>query len=260
MLRAEGLSKSYPGGRQVLCDANLHLPAGETLAVVGPSGCGKSTLLYLLCGLAAPDAGRVLLDGREVTGPSPEISIILQDYGLLPWKTVLANVALGLKIAGVPRRERSDRAAKQLALLGLGGREADFPGQLSGGEQQRVAIARAFACEPKVMLMDEPFSSLDAITREKLQETLLAAWTAHRVPFLLVTHSVEEAVFLGRRILLLAGSPARVQASFDNPVFGTPGARASRQAFELAAAVRAAMADALHHPSCQPCTSSCATS
>jgi ABC-type nitrate/sulfonate/bicarbonate transport system ATPase subunit len=256
VLRAVGLCKSYPGGRQVLSAASLDLPAGETLAVVGPSGCGKSTLLYLLCGLAAPDAGQVLLDGRTVSGPSPQISIILQDYGLLPWKTVLANVALGLKIAGVPRRERNTRAAQQLKALGLGGREADFPGQLSGGEQQRVAIARAFACEPKVMLMDEPFSSLDAITREKLQETLLAAWTERRVPFLLVTHSVEEAVFLGRRIVLLAGSPARVRASFDNPVFATPGARVSREAFELAAAVRAAMAEAHDAP---PCESSCAT-
>lgn len=260
MLEVRGLEKWYapPGApsacgcvpaRQVLRDVDFRLSRDQTLAVVGPSGCGKTTLLYALCGLARPDAGQVLLDGEPVRGPGPgsgpgsggEMAIILQDYGLLPWKTVLENVALGLKIRGVGRAERNAEAARILADMGLAGREADYPARLSGGEQQRVAIARAYALRPKLLLMDEPFSSLDAITRERLQETLLATWRTAGVPFLLVTHSVEEAAFLGRRILVMAGSPATIVARFDNPGCGAPGYRGAPEFYERVREVRAAM-------------------
>ncbi|MGE4293196.1 MAG: ABC transporter ATP-binding protein [Desulfovibrio sp.] len=233
MLQAESLTLAYRQGGPILRDVSLSLKQGQTLAVVGPSGCGKTTLLYALSGLARPRSGRVLLQGRPVERPCPEISIILQDYGLLPWRTVLQNVALGLKIQGVGRKEREERARAQLADLGIVGRDNDFPGALSGGEQQRVAIARAFVGSPSVLLMDEPFSSLDALTREKLQQTLLEAWSGRRTPYLLVTHSLEEAVFLGGRILVLAGRPAKAAAWFENPGFGTPGHRDSDAYFRL---------------------------
>ncbi|MGE4553017.1 MAG: ABC transporter ATP-binding protein [Desulfovibrionaceae bacterium] len=237
MLEARGLRVCYGGG-PVLEDLSLRLGADETLAVVGPSGCGKTTLLYRLCGLSGVQAGEVFLDGRPVTAPTPDISIILQDFGLLPWRTVLGNVALGLKIRGVPRAERRAAARAMLADLGMAGRDADYPATLSGGEQQRVAIARAFVGAPRVLLLDEPFSSLDALTRERLQATLLDIWRRRRTPYVLVTHSLEEAVFLGRRILVLSGRPARLAAEFVNPVFGAPDCRERPEYFELLRALR----------------------
>lgn len=233
MLRAESLTLAYRKGCPVLADVSLTLAQGQTLAVVGPSGCGKTTLLYALSGLARPEAGRVFLQGHPVDKPCPEISIILQDYGLLPWRTVLQNVALGLKIRGMDRKKREELARQQLADVGIVGRDNDFPGALSGGEQQRVAIARAFVSSPAVLLMDEPFSSLDALTREKLQQTLLDTWSGRRTPYLLVTHSLEEAVFLGGRILVLAGRPATAAAWFDNPGFGSAGHRDSDGYFRM---------------------------
>jgi ABC-type nitrate/sulfonate/bicarbonate transport system ATPase subunit len=241
VLVADGLSKSYPNAAPVLKDVSLRLPADETLAIIGPSGCGKTTLLYLLCGLLLPDHGTVTLNGRSIRRTTPRIAIILQDFGLLPWKTVLANVTLGLKLAGLPKAVRGRRAGELLEELGLSGREHDYPSQLSGGEQQRVAIARALALQPELLLMDEPFSSLDAITREKLQHILLDAWRERRIPYMLVTHSVEEAVFLGRRILLLAARPASIVASFTNDGFGDPAYRHSEAYFHMIRTVRQAM-------------------
>jgi NitT/TauT family transport system ATP-binding protein len=238
VLEAKNLGKTFPDGREVLAGVSLSIGRGQTLAVVGPSGCGKTTLLYMLCGLAAPSTGEVKLNGRPVAGCTPEVSIILQDYGLLPWKSVLDNVALGLKVQGVPKAEREDRARALIAEMGLAGRERDYPGNLSGGEQQRVAIARAFALEPSVLLMDEPFSSLDAITREKLQGILLAAWREREVPYVLVTHSVDEAVFLGGRILVMGGCPARVIADVENPGFAENGRREHKDYFETTRKIR----------------------
>ncbi len=238
MLQATAITKTYRAGDDILRDVSLELGEGETLAVVGPSGCGKTTLLYLLSGLSRPDAGLVTLDGREITSPTPEISIILQDYGLLPWRTVGQNVALGLKIRGVSARDRRAMAAEQLAALGMAGREGEYPGNLSGGEKQRVAIARAFACRPRYLLMDEPFSSLDALTRERLQQILLDIWSRSHVPYVLVTHSLEEAAFLGRRILVLTGRPSQVTARFDNPFSGDPDLRQRTEYFDLLRALR----------------------
>lgn len=232
MLEASHLTKAYDG-RGVLEDVSFALGREESLAVVGPSGCGKSTLLYILGGLAAPDAGSVLLEGVPVTAPRPDISIILQDYGLLPWRSIIDNVALGLKIQGVPKAERIERAREQLAEVGITERDRDFPANLSGGEQQRVAIARAFVTRPRLMLLDEPFSSLDALTRERLQQTLLSVWKQRRVPFVLVTHSLEEAVTLGKRIMVMSDRPARPVAVFDNPGFGDESILDTKGCFEL---------------------------
>lgn len=241
VLEAQDLHKRYPQRGPVLAGVSLRLEPQETCAVVGPSGCGKSTLLYLLCALCPPDRGTVLYRGRPVERPRREIAVVLQDYGLLPWKTVLQNVALGLKIQGISRSERTRRAAAWIRTLGLEGRERHFPAQLSGGEQQRVALARALAGEPGVLLLDEPFSSLDAITRERLQNTLLRMWLRVRVPYVLVTHSVDEAVFLARKIHIMAGSPARFVHTVDNPGFGRPEARDDPTFYATVQSVRSAL-------------------
>ncbi|MBG0789162.1 MAG: ABC transporter ATP-binding protein [Desulfovibrionaceae bacterium] len=242
MLTAEFLYKSY-GGKAVLEDVSFDLGQEETLAVVGPSGCGKTSLLYLLGGLSSPDAGRVLLRGASVTRPTPDISIILQDYGLLPWRTVIDNVALGLKLHGTGRAERREKARAQLAELGITGRDLDYPANLSGGEQQRVAIARAFVTSPRLMLLDEPFSSLDALTREQLQRTLLDVWRKRRIPYVLVTHSLEEAVMLGKRIMVMSGRPAHPVAFFDNPGFGDANIRDTEACFSLLKDIRHTVED-----------------
>lgn len=241
MLTVTSLRKTYSGGREVLRDIDFDLPGDQTLAIVGPSGCGKSTLLYMLCGLTAPDTGNVLLDGRTIQKPGQDIAIILQQYGLHPWKTVLDNVALGLKIQGVAKAKRNKRARKLLRDMGLIDREKEFPNRLSGGEQQRVAIARAYAVRPRLLLMDEPFSALDAMTREKLQAQLLKDRLKTPLPYVLVTHSIEEAAYLGRTILLLAGSPATIKARYDNPGFGDPELRETDQYFSLVRKIRQGM-------------------
>lgn len=242
MLTAENIGKSY-GNDVVLDNVSFSLDREETLAVVGPSGCGKTSLLYLLSGLTSPDTGVASLDGIPITAPTPDISIILQDYGLLPWRTVIDNVALGLKVQGVPRSERIPRARAQLAELGITGRDHDFPANLSGGEQQRVAIARAFVTRPRLMLLDEPFSSLDALTRERLQRTLLDVWKRRKVPYVLVTHSLEEAVVLGKRIMVMSSRPASPVAVFDNPGFGDESIRDTEGCFELLKTLRHTMED-----------------
>ncbi len=241
MLEVTSLSKHYPGGREVLRDIDFTLAPDETIAIVGPSGCGKSTLLYMLCGLTAPDTGRILLDGRTIKKPGRDIAIILQQYGLHPWKTVLDNVALGLKIQGVGKTERNERARNLLDDMGLLDREKEFPNRLSGGEQQRVAIARAYAARPRLLLMDEPFSALDAMTREKLQAQLLNDRIKTPLPYVLVTHSIEEAAYLGRTILLLADTPATIKARYDNPGFGDPDLRETDQYFSLVRHIRRGM-------------------
>jgi len=237
MLTVSNICKKF-GSKTILKDISFHLDAQETLVILGPSGCGKTTLLHLISGLEKTEKGQILINGQPISKPIPEVALILQNYGLLPWKTNLQNVALGLKIQGIPRKERNARARKILTELGLAGRENDFPSVMSGGEQQRVAIARAYASRPRLLLMDEPFSSLDAITRETLQDTLLTTWLETSVPYLLVTHSVEEAVFLGKRILILSGSPASMHTIFDNPGFGDISYRRSGEYYELIRSIR----------------------
>lgn len=239
-LRVANLGKSY-GPEPVFTDINFHLPAGETLAVVGPSGCGKSTLLSLLAGLAQPTRG-VLRYGDALDAPPPRIAFILQDYGLFPWKTVEENLALPLKLQGVLRRERRARAAAMLQEMDLTGLERRYPSQLSGGQRQRVAIGRALITEPEVLLMDEPFSSLDALTRERLQNVVLELWQRRRPTCVLVTHQVEEAAFLGGRVMVLGGKPSRMALWARNDCFGDASCRESDAYFSLVRRIHTTLA------------------
>ncbi|TDA70400.1 MAG: ABC transporter ATP-binding protein [Clostridia bacterium] len=208
---------------------SLEVAAGERLVFIGPSGCGKTTMIYLMAGLLAPTAGVIELGGRRVAGPDPRLALILQDYGLLPWKTVSQNAALGLAVRRMGRQEQREIVRPLLAELGLAGLEDRYPAQLSGGQRQRVALARALALRPAYLLMDEPLSALDALTREHLQELLLEVWRERQVTVVMVTHSIEEAVYLGRRLVVLSPRPARVQAVVENPGAGSPGYRASAE-------------------------------
>jgi NitT/TauT family transport system ATP-binding protein len=182
------------------------------VAVVGPNGCGKSTLLRVISGLLPPDIGQVLAFDSTVAGPEPRIGLVFQEPRLLPWRSVLANVAFPLELAGVARSEREERALEVLHLTGLDGFAAAYPDQLSGGMSQRAALARALALEPDVLLLDEPFSALDAMTRERLDVELLRLWGETGATIVLVTHSISEAVFLADRVVVMSQRPGRIVA------------------------------------------------
>lgn len=239
-LHAEHLSKAY-GRELIFTDISFHLPAGETLAVVGPSGCGKSTLLSLLAGLTRPTDGS-LRYGDGPDAPPPRIAFILQDYGLFPWKTVEENLILPLKLRNMPREERRARAAAMLQELDLTGLERRYPSRLSGGQRQRIAIGRALITDPDVLLMDEPFSSLDALTRERLQNVVLDLWQRRRPTCVLVTHQVEEAAFLGGQVMVLGGRPARIRLWARNACFGDASCRESDAYFSLIRRIHTALA------------------
>jgi len=195
---------------------NLTIEPGELLAIVGPSGCGKSTVLDLVSGLTTPTTGQVLADGRVVTDPGPDRSVVFQQYTLLPWRTALGNVELALEaVGGYSRRERSARAREVLDLVGLGEFAARYPHELSGGMKQRVAIARSLSYQPGVLLMDEPFGALDAQTRERLQEELVQIWRATGTTIVFITHDIEEAVFLGERVAVMSSRPGRITSVID---------------------------------------------
>jgi taurine transport system ATP-binding protein len=195
---------------QALDQVDLELAAGEAVAVVGPSGCGKSTLLRMVAGFLAPSQGRVLVDGRPVGGPGPDRGVVFQQPRLFPWLTVQGNVEFGLSMAGMARAARRRRAAELLDAVGLGDVGRLRPYELSGGMQQRAAIARALAPDPRILLLDEPFAALDALTRERLQERLRQIWMSTGKTMVLVTHSVDEAALLGSRVLVLSPRPGRV--------------------------------------------------
>jgi NitT/TauT family transport system ATP-binding protein len=197
---------------------DLDVPEGEFLSVVGPSGCGKSTLLAILAGLLQPTRGQVLLDGQPVTGPGPERGVVFQEFAILPWRTVERNIGHGLEIQRMPKAERAAVVRRFVELVGLTGFEGKYPHELSGGMKQRVAVARTLAANPQVMLMDEPFASVDAQTRITLQEELNAIAQATRKTILFVTHNVEEAVFLGDRCCVLSRHPGRVKALVPVPI------------------------------------------
>jgi NitT/TauT family transport system ATP-binding protein len=232
MITLNAITFAYPHGAPIFQGFRLDAARGQSLTVLGPSGCGKTTLLYLLAGLQFPEAGQVLVDGLPLRRPRPQTGLILQDYGLLPWFTVLENVRLGLRVRQfygpdgkhapeIPAGSIED-ARRWIERLGLGGLEGQFPARLSGGQRQRAAIARTLVLRPDLLLMDEPFSSLDAPTRLSLRELTLSLWREQRFTFVVVTHAIEEAAHLGQRILLL-GRPPHTQAEIiDNPVFGLP--------------------------------------
>lgn len=209
MLQISHLSADY-GGKPALADINLTLESGELLVVLGPSGCGKTTLLNLIAGFVHYQHGSITLEGQRVTGPGAERGVVFQNEGLLPWRNVQDNVALGLQLAGVDKAQRRQAAAQMLKKVGLEGAEKRFIWQLSGGQRQRVGIARALAANPQLLLLDEPFGALDAFTREQMQTLLLKLWHETGKQVLLITHDIEEAIFMATELVLLSPGPGRV--------------------------------------------------
>lgn len=208
MLKVEGLTKIYGDGTLALSGLSLRFGAGEIVALVGGSGCGKSTLVRLIAGLDVPSDGRILIDGTIVDRPSPNVGVVFQEPRLLPWLTVADNIGFGLD--AFPRHERADRIGKALHAIGLQGYGPRWPRELSGGQAQRVALARALVPEPAVLLLDEPFSALDAMTRSALHEQVLALWTERRPTLLIATHDIDEAVVLADRVVVMRPHPGRV--------------------------------------------------
>lgn len=206
MLQISHLSADY-GGKPALADINLTLESGELLVVLGPSGCGKTTLLNLIAGFVPYQHGSITLEGQQVTGPGAERGVVFQNEGLLPWRNVQDNVALGLQLAGVDKAQRRQAAAQMLKKVGLEGAEKRFIWQLSGGQRQRVGIARALAANPQLLLLDEPFGALDAFTREQMQTLLLKLWHETGKQVLLITHDIEEAIFMATELVLLSPGP-----------------------------------------------------
>ena len=214
ILDMRAVSKTYAaGGRrtEALREANLAVSRGEFVCLLGASGCGKSTLLRVAAGFEAPSSGQALMWGKPIAGPGPSRGMVFQDYGLFPWLTVRDNIGFGPKARGRPAAEVRDTAERYIALVGLQAFADAYPHQLSGGMKQRVAIARVLANEAEVVLMDEPFGALDAMTRERLQDELLDLWSRTGLTILFVTHAIEEAIFLADRIVMMSPGPGRIE-------------------------------------------------
>ncbi len=257
MIEFSDVTFAYPNQPPLFQDFNWQVRGGEAWAVIGPSGCGKSTLLYLIAGLRQPTAGRILVDGWPVPRPRASTGLVLQDYGLLPWATVWENVALVMHIgrfyrgkripADTPRPyPRPDLTPAQvehwLSRLGIAEHKNKYPSQISGGQRQRAAIARSLLQQPNLLLMDEPFSSLDALTREDLQRLTLELRQETGVTTVIVTHNIEEAVYLGHRILVLGRAPNRAGRIIENPHAGAADFRGSAEFLAQCNALRASLA------------------
>jgi len=215
----ENVSKLYASAEGkptwALLDVSLAVRDGEFLCAIGPSGCGKTTLLNLIAGFIEPTRGRLSFDGKTITGPAPERGVVFQEYALFPWLTALRNVEFGLKMRGVAKADRRQRAMEALELVGLAGAAKRYPFELSGGMRQRVAVARALVNHPRILLMDEPFAAVDALTRASLQTELLRIWEDIGITVLFITHNIEEAVYLGNRILVMSPNPGRIQETVE---------------------------------------------
>ncbi len=209
------LSRGLGESVHVLDQIRYRIENGQFVSIIGPSGCGKTTLLRIIAGLEESSSGRVLLDGRELTQGSEEVGLVFQEYALFPWRTTLQNIEMGPEIKGVDREKRRSTAMEYIKTFDLNGFEHRYPRELSGGMKQRVAIARTLIMNPRVVLMDEPFGSLDSQTRNGLQEFLLAIWERRRDTILFVTHNVDEAVFLSDQIIVLSKRPARIVKTFE---------------------------------------------
>jgi NitT/TauT family transport system ATP-binding protein len=228
-----------------LVDINVEIHDGEFICILGPSGCGKTTLLRIIAGLESPTTGEVLIDGMAIDRPNPKMGMIFQDYSLYPWRTVNENIAFGLELRGVGKDQRDEIAERYIALAGLSGFGNSYPYELSGGMRQRVAVVRALAVDPTVLLMDEPFGALDAQTRNRLQHDLLEIWVKTKKTILFVTHSVDEAVFLADRIVVLTPRPGHV---CETIVVDPPRPR-DRTSVEFAK-VRRHVLDLINQPQC----------
>jgi len=216
-IEIQNVAKSYPtdsGSVLALAAANLSIKEGEFVSIVGPSGCGKSTLLYIVGGFLSAD-GDVLVDGRAITGPGTDRGIVFQEYALFPWLTVRQNIMFGLEQRSLSAQERKEITERLIGIIGLKGFEDRYPRELSGGMKQRVAIARTMACDPAILLLDEPFGALDSQTRELMQDELLRLWLDMRKTVLMVTHDVEEAVYLSNRICVMSARPGKIVEEFD---------------------------------------------
>jgi NitT/TauT family transport system ATP-binding protein len=209
-VEVRGIRKVYDNGLEALREVNLSFPKGQLSTLLGPSGCGKTTLLKIIAGLIPRNAGEVLVKGKPVDGPGPERAFVFQDFALLPWASVLRNVAFGLELRGMERKQREEIARQYIAEVGLKGFEERYPNQLSGGMRQRVGLARALTVNADIILMDEPFSSVDEQTRRKFQEDLLDLLRHHQKTVIFVTHSIEEAAYLSDQIALLSPRPGTV--------------------------------------------------
>jgi NitT/TauT family transport system ATP-binding protein len=220
ILSAERVTKSFPVGRgsdvMAVCDFSLQVEAGEIICLLGASGCGKTTMLNMFAGFIQPTEGRVMLHGQPITRIEPRCGVVFQSYALFPWKTVQGNVEFGLRMQRMPGPERRRRAARFIELVNLTGFERNYPAELSGGMQQRVTLARILAADPEVLLMDEPFAALDAMTRQEMQEELLRIQESSRKTVVFITHSIDEALILADRIVVMSARPGRVKAILAN--------------------------------------------
>ncbi len=223
---------------EALKDISLSIAKGERCVLVGPSGSGKTSLLFLIAGLLKPTRGQVLINNIPVSGPQEKTALILQDYGLFPWKTVMANAELGLEIRKVPKQVRRAKVLSLLEKLGIKDYRENYPFELSGGQRQRVAIARALSLEPEILLMDEPFSALDSLTREQMQQLILELWQEKHFTYIMVTHSIEEAVFLGEKIVILSEGPGKIIKIVNNKASGDKSFRNSPDFYNQCSLIR----------------------
>ena len=221
ILEVSQVSKTFPGangGTLALKATDLRVDENDFITILGPSGCGKSTLLRMVAGLDTPSTGRITLDGHTVSGPGADRGMVFQSYTLFPWLTVLQNVCFGLREKGLPLAEQKAIARQFIVKVGLKDFENHFPKQLSGGMQQRTALARALANNPRILLMDEPFGALDHQTRELMQELLQGIWEAEQKTVLFVTHDIDEAIFMGSRVVVMSARPGRIKCDMAVPI------------------------------------------
>ena len=235
MIEINNLQVSY-GNEKALDEISLQIERNTTCAIIGPSGCGKTTLLYAMAGLTAPDQGAICISGEKLSGIRRSTGIILQDYGLFPWKSVWNNVALGLQVRGETKDQIGVKVGRILEVLGISPLSSKYPAELSGGEKQRVAIGRTLAMKPDLLLMDEPSSALDAITKEHIQNLILKLYKSEPLTMVIVTHSIEEAVFLGQKIIVMG--KARIKHVLENPYFGDEELRSRMEYYSVCLEVR----------------------
>lgn len=235
MIEISNLHVSY-GSEKAVDNINLRVERNKTCAIIGPSGCGKTTLLYAMAGLISPNEGSIGINGEKLSGIRRSTGIILQDYGLFPWKSVWNNVALGLLVRGETKEKTNEVVGGILEVLGISDLSSKFPSELSGGQKQRVAIGRTLAMKPDLLLMDEPSSALDAITKEHIQNLILKLYKSDPVTMVIVTHSIEEAVFLGQKIIVMG--KAKIKQVLENPYFGDEELRSRMEFYSVCLEVR----------------------